>query len=414
MRRMGTIVFCPAFDRFGSVSRFLAITDPLVKRGYSVCFAGSGKFAPFLEKEACERVWVHSLSEPPFPHTLNSLRSAVKEECALLDSLKPAAIVGEVRPSLKICAELKQIPYLTLFPLSRNPYLWGEASLPLPEGLLRGWKTILPDGIKHSFIQRSLSPAKGRIVDRLREEYGLPPLPGNTRSDRELILGKHHLFPEIKEISRYSGPPENLTFLGPLLLEPSAPPRGFSGEPSIPREESREPVIFIALDSSPDLLASLVRLLEETPYSLVVSLSPHLKKKEVGPFPEGVVVREFAPGLPLMERSSLVICDGSLGTLYQAVLNGLPVLGLPSTPEKEWNLFPFAQTEMAISLSRRKVSKRTLSGAVDLLLGRGKSKKGLPGDHYRKKAREVSGQAKRYRAAWAAASLIESAAEKGV
>ena len=51
--------------------------------------------------------------------------------------------------------------------------------------------------------------------------------------------------------------------------------------------------------------------------------------------PERISFYDFLPGSAAAAKSRLVVCQGGIGTIYQALAQGKPLLGVPFMPEQE-------------------------------------------------------------------------------
>jgi len=54
--------------------------------------------------------------------------------------------------------------------------------------------------------------------------------------------------------------------------------------------------------------------------------------------PENFYVTDYAPGSKIMEKSDVVVCQGGNGTIYQAMSKGVPIIGIPTMHDQEFNL----------------------------------------------------------------------------
>ena len=51
-----------------------------------------------------------------------------------------------------------------------------------------------------------------------------------------------------------------------------------------------------------------------------------------------IYVESFLDGDLVMEESDLVVCHGGNGTIYQALLHGKPIIGIPTIPDQGFNM----------------------------------------------------------------------------
>src|SRR5690606_2260062 len=76
-----------------------------------------------------------------------------------------------------------------------------------------------------------------------------------------------------------------------------------------------------------------------------------------------------APGSRLLEKSDVIVCHGGNGTIYQAMRQGVPIVGIPTMHDQEFNLDRVEDLGIGIHLSELRFRPEHLKAAVDRILG---------------------------------------------
>ena len=77
----------------------------------------------------------------------------------------------------------------------------------------------------------------------------------------------------------------------------------------------------------------------------------------------------LAPALALIEKSDLVICHGGNGTIYQALSKGVPVLGIPTFHDQDFNMQRVEDLGVGAALYPRSLTPQTLRETAERLMG---------------------------------------------
>ena len=104
-----------------------------------------------------------------------------------------------------------------------------------------------------------------------------------------------------------------------------------------------------------------------------------------------------------MEASDVVVNHGGNGTVYQAILSGTPIVGIPSHVDQELNLQRVEDLGIGVKLSPKNLSTCKLVSALKAVMEDPK---------YKQNARKLQALAKRYDGARTAAACIEEYMEE--
>ena len=108
---------------------------------------------------------------------------------------------------------------------------------------------------------------------------------------------------------------------------------------------------------------------------------------DVDRVPPNCFIEEFAPGRPIMEKSSAVVNHGGNGTVYQAITAGAPIIGIPYHIDQEINLQRVEELGFGVMISEKKCNATTLFSALQKL---------VRDSSYRENARKLQGCLKQY------------------
>ncbi len=349
------------------LGRPLRLAEFLIADGHDVTLAASAESARFL-KDFPGRVhtlaptgkarFIDNLAKGRPVFDFESLKGFAEEDEALLTALRPDLVIGDFRITLSISARRAGIPYATI----TNAY-WHPALEP---------RFVVPDlpivrcfGVR--IAQRLFDLARpmafayhARPMNALRRHYGLPSIGHDLRriyTDADLALFSD--IPETYGIQEDSIP--NGLFLGPLSWSPNIPlPDWWS------RLDPERPTIYVTLGSSgdPALLPRLTAKLCELEAQVLVStagaepLANH----------DSVFCSAYLPGNQAAARADLVVCNGGSPTTFQALSEGVPVLGIPGNLDQFLNMHYLERYGVARTLRAHQLSGHSVQDTIGAML----------------------------------------------
>lgn len=243
---------------------------------------------------------------------LRTLRRYLADDLWLIDSVRPDAIVGDLRWSLAVSGPLRGVPVAALCNAYWSPFA-ERGGWPLPEhpmvrllGVERAaahFPRALPAVFRHFAAP----------LDALRAEHGLPPL-GSL--PEVLTWGDATLYADPPSLVRLRGAPPSHAFLGPVHWAPD-----------LAFEPPRRPMVYVTMGSSGSL-GALPAVLDALA-SLEVQVLLATAGRPAPPLPANVRAAPFVPGHLAARHAEVVVCNGGSSTGYQALAEGAPVVGLP-------------------------------------------------------------------------------------
>lgn len=310
------------------VVRLKVLAQTLDPRRYEVWFATSD-FNPMIFAGTgfhCRQVtsmgpsrMARRVAHGRRPYDRSTLRHYVSEDLALLEALQPKLVVGDFRLSLSISAPKLGVPYAALINAYWSPTAVRDA-FPMPEHPLIdliGFERVKPHFSKAlPFVFDHFA----RPINAVRRLYGLAPVGSLLEV---LTFGDMTLYPDVPELTPVADLPANHHFIGPVLWAPRATLPWFWN-----RLRADRPCIYVTLGSSGDsrALGAVLEAVRRLPVQAIVSTAG---RTVTGEIPDNVWVSDFVPGDLAARRSELVVCNGGSATGYQALHEGVPVLGLP-------------------------------------------------------------------------------------
>lgn len=332
------VLLMPEGSVLAHVGRSLALASELHGPGVEVLFASSGAHASHLAASGLPLRPVTTLLRSELMARLKrggsafdagTLAQYIANEIELLEELQPDCVVGDFRPSLGISAKLVGIPYVCITNAIWTRHCDFELAPP---------KSWLPSRIFGDRLLRAVRPMAEPMVFRwyarpfnvVRRHYGLAPQ-NDLRDcmcseDLTLIADAPKLFPTRKL-------PDNFRMIGPIIWEPNLP------EPRwLPRLRQDISTVYLTMGSTGPLdeLQRLSKAMLDRGLQVVCTTAT----RDPGLWPESPLMfaARYAPGSRLCAVADAVVCHAGNGTIYQALSQGTPVVGLPDFHDQEFNM----------------------------------------------------------------------------
>lgn len=331
------ILFFAEAVTLAHVARPVSLARSLDPQDFDIHFARHPRYRELLGEIAFTEHDIHSISPQQFMQALASgsplydavtLQKYVEEDLSLLAAVQPDIIVGDFRLSLAVSARLAAIPYIALGNAYWSPYCRQGYTVPdLPFTRVLG--PTLGQWV-FSFARPLAFALHCLPMHRLRRSYGMPSLGFDLR--RVYTDGDYTVYADIPELYAMDNLPENHRFIGPVNWSPDFPlPQWWD---DLPQES---PMVYVTLGSSGQagLLPTLLTALGQLDVTALVSTAGAPLPPET---PPNVFVASYLPGERCVQRASLVICNGGSPGTCQALLQGVPVIGIATNLDQFLNM----------------------------------------------------------------------------
>lgn len=316
------------------VGRAIVVAKRLVEEGAEVVFATGPAHQELARLEGFEAREVFCVP-PEYAHAairkgshifdLVTLKRYVNSDLALIRSVRPELIIGDMRLSLNISAELAGIEYWSILSGYLTRYYAAPQSPP---------RTFPATRLLGDRISRSIFPALKALIlryyafnfGRYRRSLGLKPV----KDIRDVIASPHrNLIADLPSFIPCENLPHHFRYIGPLIWEPDLPdPEWLS------QIRTDMPTVYISMGSTGDAtyFQQAVLTMHEAGWQVLTTT------REAVPSAPHIYTSPLARGSSLLQHSQLLICHGGSGTIYQAISEGVPVVGIATFHDQEINL----------------------------------------------------------------------------
>ncbi len=388
-------------------TRVLEVGRALHRLGYEVVFCSTGPYTRLMREAGFE---VHPVYTEDREVTLGLARRAglvnlswwrecaeksVESDMAAISALKPDVVVGDMRLSLSTSAAGMGVPCVGL-----TNAAWTSRfaeRIHVPEGHIT--ERVLGHTVADALfphLKKLIIRHWARGFDRIRSRLKLAPL----HTMYELVEGDITLLADLPEyfpIDVHSA--ADFRYVGPIMFR-AALPRPIW----LPRLDRSRPTLYFTMGSTGDtqFFTEAAKVFGGTSYQVLITtagLPVDLYRKY-----DNVFIEELADGDSLMSVSHVAITHGGNGTVYQALTNGVPVLGIPTLFDQEVNLQRVEALGAGLRMARRDYCAERLRAAIEQIL-RTKS--------FTQSARRLSGRIAEYEAPRAAALHIDHFVQTG-
>ncbi|WP_122525251.1 glycosyltransferase [Mycobacterium attenuatum] len=287
-------------------------------------------------------------------YTTRTLRRYVEEDAKVLAEIAPDLVVGDNRLSLSASARLAGIPYVAIANAYWSPY--ARRRFPLPDTL---WTRLL--GVRLvRILYRLERPLLFAIqclpLNWVRRRNGLPILGWNLC--RIFTDGDYTLYADVPELVPTDDLPANHRYLGPVLWSPAVQPPPWWD--SLPADR---PIVYATLGSSggTNLLQVVLDALADMPVTVIAASAD---RSDLTNVPANAFVADYLPGEAAAARSAVVVCNGGSLTTQQALLAGVPVVGIASNLDQHLNMEALERAGAGMLLRTERINGARVADAV--------------------------------------------------
>jgi UDP:flavonoid glycosyltransferase YjiC (YdhE family) len=319
------------------VGRSIRLASILHQDGIEVELACDPRYGRFLSGLDFPVLSIRSIPSATFlaalargspVYSAETLTAYVSEDLALFKTSQPDLVVGDFRLSLSVSARVAGIPYVNVTNAYWSPYAKPRFRMPsLP--FARLLSAELADAA--FAIARPLAFAAHALpMNRVRHAHGLPGLGWDMR--RVYCDGDLTLYADIPELIPIFGAPTTHRYIGPVLWSPRVALPAWWHEVM-----AGEPPIYVSLGSSgqAQLLPMVIEAL--TPLNRPIVVATAGRGDELPQRPR-LWVADFVPGEAISAKACAVVCNGGSPTTQQALLQGVPVVGIAGNLDQLLNM----------------------------------------------------------------------------
>lgn len=390
------ILVMPDCNFLAHTSRAIELALALRERNFEVIFAGAGKFKSLpiesnfkfipLDGFDSEQVMKSVRKGRVDCFKYQKIKDIVSTEMKLVEQVKPCLLISDFRPTVNLTGELMGVPTATLINSGWTNFY--SAKLQAPEHFL------LTRIIGKRLVTKFLPPVKRFILsrdasdfNRARKTLGLPKrgnLLDHLQADLNLIVDSPRYGPLLNQ-------PNSYHFVGPITWEPQiALPAWYD------KISSSRPVLYFTMGSTGNtkIFDAAIEQYANSEFQCIITTAGMYDRKN---FPSNFFVTDFAPGSALVKKADIVICQGGNGTIYQALQGGVPIVGIPTMHDQEFNMQRIEELGLGITLSEIKFKPSDLSDGIDLI---------LKNSNYRTRALQMKLELQEFKGSQCAADVI--------
>ena len=362
---MKPILFITDANFLSHLLRCIEIAKTLRNRGEKVIFAASGIYETLLDHNGFDYYPVHTND---YHHTMKATRASmfryynsdrlkkcVDSEIKVIKQIQPKVVVGDFRWTLRISAQYCKTPYVGIINTIWTPYysLFRSISEKMILRKIFGRKFvefIQPKGQKFMMYRR------GRPFNRLRKKLGVTPL-SNLNTE---MYGEYNLLPDIPEICPTKNLPDNFEYIGPLFSKDESLP--VPEKPELPSEQ----YIYISLGST--ATAKMINLVFDAFSDKNVPVVMTTGKQKIrSSVPKNFYFFDYLSSKQAFSNASQIICHGGQGTLYQALSYAIPIIGIATHNDQQWNMDRIANMKLGIQFGEDSCSSKDIYNAYEII-----------------------------------------------
>jgi UDP:flavonoid glycosyltransferase YjiC (YdhE family) len=295
-----------------------------------------------------------------FFYTTRTLREYVEEDRRVLAEIAPDLVVGDLRISLSASARLAGIPYVAVANAYWSPY--ARRRFPLPEVLWNRFFGVRLVKLSFRLHWRIIFAIQCMPLNRVRRKHGLPSLGWDLC--RIFTDGDRTLYADVPELIPTYNLPANHQYLGPVLWSPAGEPPAWWD--SLPTDR---PIVYATLGTSGrrNLLQVVLNALADLPVTVIAATAG---RNDLTNVPANAFVADYLPGEAAAARSAVVVCNGGSLTTQQALVAGVPVVGIASNLDQHLNMEAIERAGAGMLLRTEWVNSRRVAEAVMQVLSR--------------------------------------------
>ncbi len=407
------ILCLPYTHTLSHISRLLVVAKMLRERGHEIVFAGGGPETKshFIEEEGFPTVPYFQVDPGVLFRRIRAgkikfieddeLEKMIRSDLDVYQQTAPDLILADGRFTSPISAGSAKIAHAAIVNVSSTEY----RALPyvpffewLPKNLAQpgSWLRHKLDRVNLK-LEMFLFDNLAGSFKRLSKRYGLE----KTVTATNCLTGNDlTLMPDIPEYFPTANLPENYHYIGPLTWKKKAEFPSWW-----PPETGGRKLIYVSMGTTwiGGSFSALVEMIRRKNLAAIITTGGQLNgadAEDIKTVQGEIYIEDYLPGAEVMELCDLVVCHGGNGTIYQAMEQGKPVIGIPTIPDQDFNMRRVEALGLGIKIEMKALEKSpaVLSEAIDKILT-------TPG--YKEKAAALQKSLRRWNAPEKAPDLLE-------
>lgn len=304
---------------------------------FEILFVYSETYTHFVNKQGFESFTCQSLDAKKIMEAVKKfnfswinekdLHEVLTAQVKIISQLKPLVVLGDTSPSLKMAAEKTGVYFISLMNGYMSKYYAFSRNLTRthPAYPILKW---LPKSVLDALTRKAEALTMGKVhypFKKIRNNYKLP----KKKSYLDELEGDFNLICDLAELFPQNGLPLNYKLIAPLYYEQ---PRQMTGLKE--KLDKSKKTIFVSMGSTGDWQKVIFfNATYFSKYNLVTAGDSNNVLNA-----SHIIKAAFINVHDFFSETDLVICHGGNGTIYQALLYGIPVLCKTCHFEQEWNV----------------------------------------------------------------------------
>jgi MGT family glycosyltransferase len=282
---------------------------------------------------------------------------------ALKQAKVDALLVNEIALTGPTVAQIADLPYFIIS--TSVPHNFGWNDLPWLSGYKysASWFSLVETALLGVSALRMRGPIR-RALDEYRRQIGLGPVREARKSFPELA----HItqLPKCLDFPR-AGLPGSFHYTGPFANQAARPHVDFPWA-----QLDGRPVIYASLGTTRNVQAFVFRLIAEACQNLglqlVISLGGRFDPEMFSDLAGNPLVAGYAPQLELLRLAKIVITHGGPNTVFEALLEGKPMVAIPLAHDQPAIAARLARMGIAEVLPVMRLSAKKIHRAMTRVL----------------------------------------------
>ena len=315
-------------------------------------------------------------------------------QCAGVDAL----IVNEIALTGPTLAQMLRLPYFIVSTSVPHKCGWSDYPWYCGYRFMRSPVDIPARALLEVSATRVRGPIRSAL-DRHRKSAGLEPV--NTMQRSYPPLAQITQLPQCLDFPE-NRLPENCHYTGPFVSRDARASVEFPWE----RLDER-PIAYVSLGTTRNAQGKILRLVARAcqglDLQLVISLGGRLAPELFADLAGSPLVVSFAPQLELLQRARIVITHGGANTVFEALMEGKPMVAIPLAHDQPAIAARAARAGAARVLPVMRLSAQRVRTAVAAVLA---------DPAYRDAAVALQKQLRAARGTECAATILEAALQR--